>query len=243
MHATLVLVYAVVRWRTDGRKIALTSGAAFAFIAIAYIPWYGDFLDHARAGVGHLPDPSWTLVDVVFSAMLGLQWLSDAWLAVAIPLVGLGLWGVWKRAADPFAVSVAAIALVPVAQLLVSMARTPVFDARQASPYIAGFAFILALGLIELGTYVADLLSRRSPQVAVALAGAAAVAVVMLLGARDWYDRGPREDWRAAARDVDARRRSCSRLARLHDRAAQLLHKPSNRRRAFSSSTRCRREG
>jgi hypothetical protein len=26
----------------------------------------------------------------------------------------------------------------------------------------------------------------------------------MLLGARDWYHRGPREDWRAAARDVES---------------------------------------
>jgi hypothetical protein len=25
----------------------------------------------------------------------------------------------------------------------------------------------------------------------------------MLLGAREWSDRGPREDWRAAARDLD----------------------------------------
>jgi hypothetical protein len=172
-------------------------------IAFAYIPWYGNFLDHARAGVGHLPDPTWTLVDVVLSALFGLQWLSDAWLAAAIPLAGLGLWGVWKRAADPYALCVAAIALVPLMQLAISIVRTPVFDARQASPYIAGFVFIVALALIELGSYVADLLSRRSPQVPVALAGAAGVAIVMFLGARDWYDRGPREDWRAAARDVE----------------------------------------
>lgn len=204
VHAAVVLAYAALRWRADGRRIALTSGAAFALLAVAYIPWYANFLDHAREGVGHLPDPSWTLVDVVFSALLGLQWMSDVWLAAAIPLVGLGLWGLWKRAANPYALCVAAIALVPLMQLAISIIRTPVFDARQASPYIAGFALILALGLLELGIYLADLLERRAVERPAAFAGAAVLALVMLLGARDWYDRGPREDWRAAAQDVES---------------------------------------
>lgn len=203
VHAAVALSYAAVRWGTDGRRVAMMVGASFVLIAVAYIPWYGNFIDHARAGVGHLPDPSWTLADVAFSAMLGLQWTSDAWLAIAFPLVSLGLWGVWKRAADPYAVCVAAIALVPCAQLFVSIVRSPVFDARQASPYIAGFAFILAIGAVELGAYVADLVSRPALLRPVALAAGGAVGVVMLLGAVDWYERGPREDWRAAAREVD----------------------------------------
>lgn len=204
VHAGVAVSYAAARWRTDGRRRAMTAGGSFVLIAVAFIPWYGNFLDHARAGVGHLPDPSWTLADVVFSAMLGLQWTSDAWLAIGIPLVGLGLWGLWKRAADPYAICVAAIALVPCLQLFVSIVRTPVFDARQASPYIAGFAFVLALGAVELGAYIADLVSRPALLRPVALAAGGAVGVVMLLGAVDWYDRGPREDWRAAARDVEA---------------------------------------
>ena len=207
VHAALVAAYGVAHWRADpgrGRRMFVFGAGSLAAVAIAYAPWYGHLLDSTRDGVGHLPEPSWTLIDLVFSALLGLQRASGFWLAIALPVVGLGLWGVYRRRADPYIVCVAAIALVPCLQLVFSALRSPVFDVRQTAPYVPGFALLLALGLVELGQYVADTLSRRSVALPISFAGAAGVALVMLTGCSDWYNRGPREDWRAAAADVDA---------------------------------------
>jgi hypothetical protein len=170
---------------------------------VAYLPWYGHLSESAREGVGHLPEPSIELVDLVWSALLGLQRASDFWLALAIPAVCFGVWGVSKRLRDPYVVCVAAIALVPIIQLVVSWLRTPVLDVRQSSPYIAGYAFLLALGLREAGQYVADIVGNGKLKAPVALAGACGVAILMLIACADWFNRGPREDWRQAASDSE----------------------------------------
>ena len=204
VHALLIAGYAVSRFRADGDvRVAAAGGIALAMVAAGYAPWYSHLFDSAREGVGHLPEPSWQLADLVFSAMLGLQRASDFWLAIALPVVGLGLWGVYKRRSDPYTVAVGAIALVPCIQLAYSIARAPVFDVRQASPYIPGFAFLLALGLLELGDYAADTLAQKRIGAPVSAAACAALALLMLVACADWYDRRPREDWRAAAAEVD----------------------------------------
>ncbi len=206
LHAALVVAYAVAHWRADparGRCLLLLAAGALLAVAVVYAPWYGHLFDSTRAGVDHLPDPSWTLVDLTFSALLGLQRASDFWLAITLPVVGLGLWGLYRRRSDPYVVCVSAIAIVPCVQLVYSLVRSPVFDVRQTAPYIPGFAFLLALGLLELGEYVADTLSRRRVAIPMSLAGGAGIGALMLVGCGDWYDRGPREDWRGAAAAVD----------------------------------------
>ena len=204
VHAMLIAGYAISRFRADrGGRVAVAGGVALAIVAAGYAPWYPHMLESARAGVGHLPDPNWQLADLVFSALMGLQRAEDLWLAIAFPAVGLGLWGVWRRRSDPYAVAVAAIALAPVIQLAYSVVRSPVFDVRQASPYIPGFAFLLALGLVELGDYVADTLTRKRLMTPVAATGGGALVALMLVACGDWYGRGPREDWRAAAAEIE----------------------------------------
>jgi uncharacterized membrane protein len=204
VQALLIAGYGAWRWRVDGDVRMLLAGAAALGVVLAgYAPWYGNMIESAREGVGHLPEPGWRLADVVFSALLGLQRASDFWLAIALPGMGLGLWGVWRKRREPYAVCVAAIALVPVLQLMYSIVRSPVFDARQTSPYVAGYVFVLAVGLVELGSYAADVLQRRWLSLPVTVAGGAGLAALALAASADWYGRGPREDWRAAAAAID----------------------------------------
>ena len=205
VHIALLIAFAAWKWRDGGRAVALYGIGAVGVAAIAFAPWYGNFIESAREGVGHLPEPSWRLADLVFSSLLGLQRAGDLWLAIALPLVAFGVFGVAKRVKDPYVACIAAIALVPLAQFAVSWLRTPVLDARQASPYIAGFVFVAAIGLIEAGQYAGDLLSHRKIATPVAAAAGAIVGVLMFAAAVDWYDAGPREDWRKAASVVDER--------------------------------------
>jgi uncharacterized membrane protein len=204
VHAGLLAAYGL-RAMLNGRGVGTALGglAACCAVAVAYIPWYGHLLESTRSGVDHLPDPSWTLADVVFASQFGLQRAEDFWLAIALPLVGLGLWGVVKRIANPYVTCVAAIALVPVAQLAYSIVRTPVFDPRQTSPYIAGAVLVLAVGIIEAGAYLGDAFSQKRLALPVVGAATAVLAGLSLVASGDWYQRGPREDWRAAAAEVD----------------------------------------
>ncbi len=205
VHIALLAAFTVWKWRDNGRSVATYGLGAIAVAVIAFAPWYGNFMESAREGVGHLPEPSWRLADLVFSSLLGLQRADDLWLAIALPLVAFGVYGVSKRVKDPYVACVAAIALVPLMQFAVSWLRSPVLDARQASPYIAGFAFVAAVGLVEAGQYVADLFSRRRIATPVAAAAGVFVGALMIAAIVDWYDAGPREDWRGAARVVDER--------------------------------------
>jgi hypothetical protein len=106
-----------------------------------------------------------------------------------------------RRVRDPYVICVASIAVVPVLQLAVSWARTPVLDVRQASPFISGVVFIMALGLVELGHVVADAFSTDRASRPVTLAAAVLVSGLMFAACMQWFDRGPREDWRQVARD------------------------------------------
>lgn len=205
LHLVLVSSFAFVRRDDGGRRIAAYGLIAMAAAVIAFVPWMGNFLESAREGVGHLPEASWRLADLVGAAMFGLQRAEGFWLAIALPLIAFGAYGVVRRARDPYVVSVAAIAVLPTVQFTITFFRTPVLDARQASPFIAGVVFVCAIGLLEMGQYLADVLSRSTARRPVAIAGSAVLAVVMLLGVRDWYRSGPREDWREAARIVEER--------------------------------------
>jgi uncharacterized membrane protein len=200
VHAAVLVLYAV---RRRDQSLLRGGALALAVVAIAYIPWYGNLIDNASDGVDHLADPSWALADLVLSSLLGLQRAESFWIAIALPLLGLGIWGVAKRVDDPYVTCIAALALVPVAQLAYTIVRSPVLDPRQASPYIAGVVLVMALGVVELGEYVADTFSRQSLARPIAGVAAAALAVILLWGTIDWYDRGPREDWRAAAAEID----------------------------------------
>ena len=202
VHGAVIAAYALAGWREGGRKLASLGCAAFVAVALAYIPWYSHFAESGREGVGHIPEPDLTLVDLVFSALFGLQRAFDFWLAIAFPLTALGAWGVARRVRDPYVTCVAAIAVVPLLQLTVSWARTPVLDVRQASPFIAGFVFVVALGLVEAGRYVADAFSKERVSLAVTLAGAVGVSALMFAACIDWFERGPREDWRQVAADI-----------------------------------------
>jgi hypothetical protein len=200
VHAALIVSYGV-RQRVSEREWSVAGGglAALVVAGLAYVPWYGHLFESAREGVGHLPEPSWELADVVFSTLLGTQEASDLWLALALPLVCLGLFGVVRRRDNPFVVCVAALAVVPCLQLLYSAARTPVLDVRQTSPYIAGFTMMLGLGIVEGAELIAQASLRPRVRAVIAACAGTALAMLMFAGVTDWYSRGAREDWRAAA--------------------------------------------
>jgi hypothetical protein len=176
-----------------------------AVLALAYIPWWSTFLAHPRpGGGGGYPQVSVTLVTDIGRSVLGLDEAKGAWLALALPLLLLGLYGLAKRWRDPRVLSVGAIALVPVGQILVSMWLEPVLNLRQVTPYIPGLAFVCALGFVE-AVALSRRLMRFAPAgyAAVLLAGVATGVLMGIGGARGAQRyRPPSQDWRAAAAHV-----------------------------------------
>ena len=174
-----------------------------AVLVLAYIPWWSTFRAHPDPGpVGGYPQPSVELVTNTSRSALGLDEAHGGWLVLAMPLLVLGGYGLVKRWRDPRVVAVAAIALVPVGQILVSIWYEPILDARQVAPYIPGLAFVCALGFVE-----AIALPRRLVRVApagyaaVLLAGMA-MLVLMTMRVEQIYRGPPRQDWRAVEADL-----------------------------------------
>ena len=177
-----------------------------AVLALAYVPWWSTFRAHPRpGGAGGYPSVSVELVTNTSRSALGLSQAGDGWLVLALPLLLLGVYGLAKRWRDPRVLSVAAIALVPVGQILVSIWLEPVLDARQVAPYTPGLAFVMALGLAEMVT----LARRWSRFVKPGYAGLAAfsLAVLIIMAVRfEWtYTAPSRQDWRSVAADLSGR--------------------------------------
>ncbi len=199
VHGAIVLAYGARRMATHGdRRLALGGLVALTAVAAGYAPWYPHLVDAAREAPTHLPQPSWRSVELVSSALLGLPRAAHRWRIALLVLAALGVYGALRRRDDPFVISVASLALVPCLQLLYSLARTPVLDVRQSSPYIPGFATLVALGLIDATDRISHALGRPRVRHALSAAGGAAVGALLLTGATGWYQRGPREDWRGA---------------------------------------------
>ncbi len=198
LHATLFVAYgSLYLWtRRDARVLA--GGAASAvLIGIAYIPWYSNFLRSADAGVP-IVDPDRDIVASVLRSSLGLEHVGQFWPFIAAALIFLAILGIARRLDDPMVVCVAAIAFVPLAMLFISLVRTPVFNLKQISPYIAGVCFVIALGVVEAGWLVGRLAPSRLA-VCVSLAAAALIAGSAARATLDWYDAPPVEDWHGAA--------------------------------------------
>jgi hypothetical protein len=183
--------------------VLLAGLATAAVLGLAYIPWLSTFREHLATGVPEdIAQPSVMLVRDASRSLLGLDDARAAWLVFSLSLLGLGTYGLIKRWRDPFAMCVGALALVPVAQILVSIWLTPVFSLRQAAPYAPGLAFVLALGFIE-----AVALVRQAPRLVpegyapIALLGVA-MLIVMALGVQKTYTAPSRQDWRSVAADL-----------------------------------------
>ncbi len=172
-----------------------------AVLALAYIPWWSTFLGHPSPG-GNYPQVSVALVTKTGRSVLGLNEAKGGWLVLALPLLLLGLYGLAKRWRDPRALSVGAIALVPAGQILVSMWVEPLFDARQAAPYIPGLVFVCALGFVE-ATVLSRRLVRFAPVgYAAVFLGGIAMLVLMNMSVAQFYQRPSQQDWRAVAADL-----------------------------------------
>jgi hypothetical protein len=172
-------------------------------LALAYIPWWSTFRAHPDPGpVGGYPQPSVELVTNTSRSALGLDEAHGGWLVLALPLLLLGGYGLAKRWRDPRVLSVAAIALVPVGQILVTIWYEPILEARQVAPYIPGLAFVCALGFVE-AVALPGRLARFAPAgyAAVLLAGVA-MLVLMTMRVEQIYHGPPRQDWRAVAADL-----------------------------------------
>jgi hypothetical protein len=182
------------------------AGVVLVFVLVlAYVPWWSTFRAHPRpGGAGGYPPASVELVTNTSRSALGLDQAGDGWLVLVLPLALLGLYGVVRRWRDPRVLSVAAIALVPAGQIIVSIWVEPVLDARQVAPYTPGLAFVMGLGLVE-----AMALARRLPTRVAMRGGAAAVAAfgvallaVMGMQLQNTYVGPPRQDWRGVAAEV-----------------------------------------
>ncbi len=200
-------VYGVDRLVRKRNAWILVAGLVLvAVLVLAYIPWWSTFLAHpSPGGTGGYPQVSVALVTKTARSVLGLDEAKGAWLALVLPLLLLGLYGLAKRWRDPRALSVGAIALVPVGQILVSMWLEPVFDTRQVAPYIPGLVFVTALGFVE-ATALSRRLARFAPvgYTAVFLGGIA-MLVLMNISVDQFYQMPSRQDWRAVAADLKER--------------------------------------
>ena len=147
-------------------------------------------LDRADApdGAGPL-----SLDDIGFGVGRSLGWS---------PVVAaLAVWGVVtlaRRSRDAGAgqwkpVLVAGLALMPLVAVLVAGSALPVFPRTASTVAAGGVALACGVGLVSIGDR------------GLRLASAAAVAVVAIAALGTAAARGPREDWREAARLVDAK--------------------------------------
>ncbi len=204
LHGALFVTYGTQRmWERRDPRVLAGGIAAFAVIGIAYIPWYHHFFHAAGTGVP-IPTPTWAVTTGVLRSALSLDRAGRYWPYIAVPLLLLGLAGIARRLKDPMVVCVAALAIVPVAMLDISIVRTPVFNLKQISPYIPGLCFVVAVGIVEAGALLRRIRLPARGAASVSIALAAFVALIAFQGTRDWYGTPPGEDWRSAAAHVDA---------------------------------------
>lgn len=204
VHVALIASYGVYAlWRSQRREILIYGVLAFTATALLYIPWLSNFRQTVRLGASDVPEPSRQLVIDSLKGALGLGQAGDIWLLPALALLAIAVWCIARRWREPLPMCIGAIALVPVGQLIISVQSKPVFDLRQISPYIPGFAFLLGLGLAEAFDLV------RLPVAALRVAGGAVLVVLagVLVGYmyKDFsatYTRPPIEDWRTAAGEL-----------------------------------------
>jgi 4-amino-4-deoxy-L-arabinose transferase-like glycosyltransferase len=182
----------------------LVAGLVFvAVLILAYIPWWSTFRAHPDQGLaGGYPQASVELVTNTGRSALGLDEAHGGWLVLALPLLLLGLYGLAKRWRDPRALSVGAIALVPVGQILISIWYEPILDARQVAPYIPGLAFVCALGFVEAVALPGRLVRFAPAGYAAVLLAGMAMLVLMTMRVEQIYYGPPRQDWRAVEADL-----------------------------------------
>lgn len=200
----VLAIYSAERvWRGKQLFPLLTGEVAFIAIGMAFLPWLSRLREGFGTGVGHIPEPSWDGVASVTRAAVGFEGMGIVWLFVAIACLGLGLNGVRKRIRQPLVVCLCALALVPLAQLVISVLFTPIFDVRQVSPFIPGVVFLMALGVLEAGLIIGRFSGwprRASNTLLTALVGG--LIIVLMGGVIDWYRAPPIADWRQVAEDV-----------------------------------------
>ncbi len=203
-HAAVFAAYgAVALWRNRKPHILIAGAVAFAVTALVYLPWLSNFRQTASLGASDVPEPSFGLVMESLKAALGLARAGDVWLIPVVAFLGLGVVGIARRWRDATTVSLGALALVPLGQLLISIQSRPMFDLRQIVPYAPALVFLLGFGLVE-----ALDLARRAGRYA-GLPGAFALLVLagfltsfMFRELTTLYGRIPIEDWRSAAADL-----------------------------------------
>jgi hypothetical protein len=205
VHGVLFAFYGVRQWRREGDYGILTGATVAALaVVIAYIPWWSTFFSQSGSGVGHVPDPTVSLAGATLRAALGLRSLHALWVVLALPLLGAIALGVWRRRDDERVVALAALALVPAALFVASLIVKPAFDIKRAAPFIPALAFVSAVGLVEAAGLARRALSPDRQRIAFAVLGLFLVGLVatMGVGVRDWYHRGPYEDWRQFSEDI-----------------------------------------
>lgn len=205
MHGLVFLWCGVRQWQRERDFSILTGATAAALVVVlAYIPWWSTFFSQSGSGLGHVPDPTPSLAGSTLRAALGLRSLHAWWVVLALPLVAAIALGAWRRRDDERVLALLALALVPAALFVASLMVKPAFDIKRSAPFIPGLAFVSALGIVETGALARRALTGERRRIALAAGSVAVVAllVTMGVGMRDWYHRGPYEDWRQFSEDI-----------------------------------------
>jgi len=208
-HGCVIAGYGLPKlWRERNPSILGGGLFAFALAGVAFLPWLSKFRQDRSLGAPHMPDTTWTIGWDALQGALGLALAPTMWFwLLAMPLLVLGIYGIARRWRDPLPVCLGALALVPVAQFVISIQVTTIFSLRQISPYVPALVFVLALGFVEaLRPFGRFNLPGRLAGALVAVAVGGTLLVFMFKGVSATYSAPPREDWRAAAanlRDFD----------------------------------------
>jgi mannosyltransferase len=134
-------------------------------------------------------------------------------------VVGLAVWGVVVLVRRSHAsgtglwqpVLVAGLIVMPLASVLVAGVALPVYPRAALTVAAGGVALAAGVGLVSI------------PDRGLRLASAAAVAVVAIAALATAASEGPKEDWRAAARHVDAATTARDTVVVLPERSAAAL--------------------
>jgi hypothetical protein len=203
LHCALIAAYAVARWRGNGRRLLLLSAIAAGAVALIYAPWLPNLFKHSREGAIYIPPVDADTARDVARAALGLDEAGHMWIAVALIVAPFIAAALFRLRNEPRVTAIAVTACVPLVLLVYSVAWTPVFDLRQASPFTPAILFVVAIGIAK-----AARLAMKQPETARALlvaGGCVCLAIYVATMAREavhTYDTEPIEDWRAAARDA-----------------------------------------